>query len=205
MLLRTRDPSTRASSYSRSKTRNWQGNQVLDGVPSENTYGSDLRPEFIELGFDLFKDKGKIKTTFLPANVFDDDSPLTQIYGQISIVYTGSFFHLFKYEEQFDVAKRVVQLLKPEPGSLVVGRQIGNENFGEYNTPGYSGEKGRFRHNPKTWTELWDEVGEATGTQWKVEAEFEPRGSGFKEDENKLFHQRREEGARRLRFVVRRV
>jgi hypothetical protein len=156
-------------------------------VPSENTYGSDLRPEFIELGYGLFKDKGKIKTTFLPANVFDDDTPLTQIYGQISIVYTGSFFHLFNYEEQ------------------VVGRHIGNENPGDYNKPGYSGERGRFRHNPQTWTELWDEVGEATGTQWKVEAELQPRGSVFKEAENKLFHNRRGAGARRLKFVVRRV
>jgi hypothetical protein len=160
----------------------------------------------MELGYDLFKDKGKIKTTFLPANVFDDDSPLTQIYGQMSIVYTGSFFHLFNYEEQFDVAKRIIQLLKPEPGTMIVGRQVGNINAGDYSASGYSGEKGRFRHNPTTWTEFWDEVGEATGTEWKVEAELDPFGKGFGEDmEAKLMERRREEGARRMRFVVTRI
>ncbi|QDS74521.1 hypothetical protein FKW77_007383 [Venturia effusa] len=176
---------------------------VADGVPSENTYGSDLRQEFIDLGYDLFQDKGKIKTTFLAANVFDNDSPLQQIYGQMSIVYTGSFFHLFDYKEQIDAATRVVQLLTPEKGTMIVGRQVGNVNAGDFNTEGYSGEKGRFRHNPTTWTEFWDEVGEATGTSWKVDAEWD--NIAFESSEKKLTALRLENGARRMRFVVTRV
>jgi len=179
---------------------------VSDGVPSENCYGSDLRPEFIELGYELFKDREKLKATFLPADIFDDESPLTQIYSQMSIVYTGSFFHLFDRNEQIDVAKRVVQLLKPEPGSMVIGRQVGNINPREYSRSGYAGEKGRFRHDPKSWQDLWDKVGETTGTKWEVEAELDPFGVGFGEmTEKKLTERRGEEGARRLKFVVRRV
>lgn len=123
----------------------------------------------------------------------------------MSIVYTGSFFHLFNHEEQFDVAKRVVQLLTPEKGTMIVGRQVGNTNAGEFNAEGFPGEKRRFRHNPKTWTEFWDEVGEATGTKWKVEAELDPYGIGFGGSEGKLTALRNEDGARRMRFVVTRV
>lgn len=182
--------------------------QVADGVPSENTYGSDLEQEFIDLGYDLFKDKGKIKTTFLAANVFDDDSSLTQIYGQMSIVYTGSFFHLFGHEEQFDAAKRVVQLLTPAKGTMIVGRQVGTANVGDGDAEGFLGEKGRFRHNPKTWTRFWDEVGEATGTKWKVEAELDPFGIGYggsDSDPTWELTKNSMEEARRMRFVVTRV
>jgi len=178
---------------------------VSDGVPSENCYGSDLRAEFLELGYELFKDKGKIKSTFIPANVFEYDSPLMQIYGQMSVVYTGSFFHLFDWDQQFEIAKRVVQLLKPESGVMVIGRQMGNDSPGDYNKSGYPGERGRFRHNAKTWAELWDEVGEATGTQWKVDAILDPLGVGMGKSEEKLSEIRSEKGARRLRFVIRRV
>lgn len=177
-------------------------------MPSENTYGSDLRQEFIDLGYELFKDKGKLKTTFLAANVFDDDSPLTHIYGQMSIVYTGSFFHLFNYEEQFAAAKRVVQLLTPAKGAMIVGRQVGNANAGEYTAEGFPGERDRIRHNPKSWTAFWNEVGEATGTKWKVEVELDPDGIGFGRSgsaEEKLTKLRNEDGARRMRFVITRV
>ena len=27
-----------------------------------------------------------------------------------------------------------------------------------------------FWHNPDTWSELWKQVGQETGTEWKVEA-----------------------------------
>ncbi|KAE9965456.1 hypothetical protein EG328_009650 [Venturia inaequalis] len=181
---------------------------VADGVPLENTYGSDLEQEFIDLGYDLFQDKGKIKTTFLAANVFDDDSSLTQIYGQMSIVYTGSFFHLFGHEEQFDAAKRVVQLLTPAKGTMIVGRQVGTADVGDGDAEGFLGEKGRFRYNPKTWTRFWDEVGEATGTKWKVEAELDPFGIGYggsDSDPTWELTKNSMEEARRMRFVVTRV
>jgi hypothetical protein len=157
------------------------------------------------LGYDLFNDKDKLKTKFIAADVFDDKSPLTELYGQFSIVYTGSFFHLFYYEEQLTVAKRVVRLLKPEAGSTVIGRQMGNVQSGEHVQSGYEGEKPRFRHNAESWAELWDKVGEATGTKWKTNAYMEGHNVGFGEMEKKLTERRKEDGARRMRFVVRRL
>lgn len=145
-----------------------------------------------------------MKTKFIAADVFDGESPLKELTDQISIVYTGSFFHLFDYEQQLQVAQRIVRLLKPEPGSTVIGRQMGNEKAGLYGSSGYSGEKQRFRHNAQSWEELWDKVGELTGTKWKTEAYLEEDGKGFGVMEKILTLRRNESGARRLRFVVRR-
>lgn len=181
---------------------------IADGAPAENLHGSDLRQEFVDLGYDLFKDKGGEgrKISWHVADVFDDNAPeWSSIQGKISIVYTGSFFHLFDREQQIAVAKRIVSLLKNEPDVLVIGRQVGNINPGLFSRSGYEGERHRFRHNEQSWTELWDEVGAATGTKWDVKAELDLLGIGLGEVEGKLSELRLERGARRLRFVVRRL
>jgi SAM-dependent methyltransferase len=64
------------------------------GAPTENMYGCDLQPDFINLGYSLFRDREKLKTKFLVADIFDSQSALTEIKGQIDMVYAGSFFHL---------------------------------------------------------------------------------------------------------------
>jgi hypothetical protein len=143
---------------------------VLDGAPSANTYGSDLWDGFLSLGYELFKDQDRLETTFIAADVFDDSSPLTKLAGQMNIVYTGDFFHLFNLEQQEKIALRIVQLLVPQPGSLIVGRQSGNEIPGAYGRSGDTSGRKSFRHNPQSWKELWDRVGELTGSKWSVEA-----------------------------------
>ncbi|KAF2428676.1 hypothetical protein EJ08DRAFT_592157 [Tothia fuscella] len=178
---------------------------VSDGVPSENLYGADLREDFMAMGYDLFDDRKTLRTKFIAADVFDDNSDLNQLYGEISMVYTGSFFHLFHYDEQVAVAKRIIQILKPETGVTIIGRQMGNEKSGDYEAAGYVGEKQRFRHNADSWEELWNKVGDETGTKWKTEAVLEDPGVGMGEVEKKLTERRKEGGARRLKFVVRRL
>jgi hypothetical protein len=158
------------------------------------------------LGYELFNDKGKLKATFLPADIFDPESALKQIDGQISIIYTGSFFHLFDWDEQFRIAKRIVPLLKPETNSLIVGRQVGNVDAGVHSRVGFGDKKERFRHNPASWAELWQKVGEETGTKWKVECTLDENlGQWLTQAEYQFIEQRREFGARRLKFVVRRL
>lgn len=179
--------------------------QAYDGAPSENLYGTDLRQEFIDLGYDLFQDHKTLKSTFIVADAFDPESPLKQLNGQMSIIYAGSFFHLFDWDGQFAMAKRVVELLKPEPGSMLLGRQAGNINPGEYIRAGYNGERKRWRHDPKTWKEMWELVGKETGTKWDVHAEMEELEFGkskFVTGEMKLLKQRGEPGTKKLHFVV---
>lgn len=170
---------------------------VYDGVPSENTYGSDLKKEFMDIGYDLFLDKDKLKTTFIAADVFDPASELTQLDGHIDIIHAASFFHLFDWNEQVQAAKRVAKLLSSKPGGMVVGRQAGNVNAGE--RPRETDPKQtRFHHNASTFVKLWEQVGEETATKWEVDARLEDLD---------LAQQSRgiPEGTRWLQFTVRKL
>lgn len=141
---------------------------VFDGAPSENTYGADLEKKFMEVGYELFMDKSTLKTTLIEADIFNPESDLKQLDGQIDVVHAASFFHLFSWDGQVKAAKRVVLLLKNSPGSMIVGRQAGNVEAGE--VTGRVTDRSRFQHNPESFAKLWKQVGIETGTEWKVEA-----------------------------------
>jgi len=177
---------------------------VYDGAPSINTYGSDLLGEFLYIGFELFKDKDRLQTTFIAADVFDNSSQLTELAGQMNIIYTGSFFHLFSLEEQEKIALRIIQLLVPQPGSLIIGRQFGSEESGEYSRTGDKGVRKYFRHNPQSWKELWDRVGENTGSRWSVEAGLRYPEFTMSDLEGKSAIMRRKMTAAELIYAIKR-
>ena len=86
-----------------------------------------MRAEFIELGYDLFRDRDTLKSRFFIGDVFDETTDWTfrELNGRMDIIYAPSFFHLFNWEDQVGLAERVVRLLKPVEVSLVLGRQRG--------------------------------------------------------------------------------
>lgn len=97
------------------------------------------------------------------------------------------------------VAKRVIQLLRPQAGSLLVGRQVGRidpaDPDDKVNAPAH------FRHNVETWKRLWGQVEAETGTRWEVQAWMEEWVGADRI--MKDFHGGVE--TYKLRFVVRRV
>ncbi|KAL1982941.1 hypothetical protein VTN96DRAFT_628 [Rasamsonia emersonii] len=170
-----------------------------EGVPHSNIYGSDLSPDFINLGYELFLDRDKLRgVQFIPSDIFDDNAALFhQLGGQIDIVHASNFFHLFDRDTQVQVAKRVVtKLLRDRPGALIVGTQVGGKNPQHY-TWEKQGKK-LFIHDTATWKEMWEQVGRETGMRFKVEA-FERE---FLEQEGQQFQGM--EDMFRLFFTVRR-
>ena len=111
----------------------------------------------------------------------------------MDVVYLGLFLHHFDFEECVRVCARVMRLLKPKPGSMVMGVQVGSLVGDSKPIPIPSGGV-LFRHDIASFQKVWEEVGALTGTMWKVEARLE-RGKGFGE---KWQH----EGTRRLGFEV---
>jgi hypothetical protein len=171
---------------------------VADGVPDSALIGSDLQQGFLGLGYDLFKDKDSLRSEFIAADVFEPESNLTALEGTIDIIHASSFFHLFGYEGQKRVARRVVQLLKPKKDSLLVGRQVGNVRAHEKESAA-SGSGNMFLHNVESWKQMWKEIGEETGTKWEVQAtlkDWSLAGSMVS------WHQ---EGTKRIFFSVRRL
>jgi hypothetical protein len=123
-----------------------------------------------------------------------EESGLKELDGKIDVVYAGSFLHLFDYAGQFKVCERIVRLLKPVKGSMVAGRQVGYVVAGERVHRTNYREK-MFRHNAESFEKMWEEVGEKTGTKWRVEVEIQ-------KVEEMQGHVQWDPDTRRLKFTV---
>jgi hypothetical protein len=94
--------------------------QAFDGAPQSSLYGSDLSPDYISLGYELFRDRDSFAATFIPSDIFNAEAPVNQqLAGQLSIIHASSLFHLFDTATQKKLGCRVVALLRPQAGSLV--------------------------------------------------------------------------------------
>ena len=116
---------------------------VYDGYPASNVVGCDLRQEFIEFGYKLYRDRGTCPIHFFASNIFDvpypipvDETPaadiaisavktLSQLNNSVTHLYTGALFHLFDEPTQYTLALRVATLLKRAPGAIIFGRHQG--------------------------------------------------------------------------------
>lgn len=170
---------------------------VHDGVDSTRLLGADLHPEFIDIGYELFRDRDRLGATFVAGDIFDaDDVGFAKVAGKPTIVHAQAFFHLFDWQRQVAAAERVVELLRPgTSNAMIFGSQMGNLQPGEI--PNIHGGT-RFVHNQESFQRLWDEVGAKTGTKWRVDAELEARAQDDQDDKET----RRRRGARSFRFRV---
>ena len=142
-----------------------------DGVPGSRLYGFDKDSRFINLGYDLFQDKKKLKATFVVGDILAS-SGLEPLRGQITIVHATSFFHLFDWKQQLQIGKALVELLKPgTKNGLVYGRQAGVETRGR-ELPGIGGAT--FLHDKESFQQLWNEIGALTKTAWVVDMNISP-------------------------------
>jgi ubiquinone/menaquinone biosynthesis C-methylase UbiE len=141
---------------------------AFDGAPATNLVGADLRPEFVELGYELFRDKDTFGAQFVTGDVLaPTDAGLATLDGKFDIVHTASFFHLFGWDDQVKVGERLVRFFKPGAKALVLGRQVGRREPLSLEAYQQQEEK-RYHHNVATLQNLWDVIGERTGTRWKA-------------------------------------
>jgi hypothetical protein len=148
------------------------------------------------MGYRLFLDRDTLKSKFIEADIFDANSALSELDGKIDIIYAASFLHLFNYQGQIKVCKRLVKLLREKKDSLILGRQVGNSDAGEYVQE--TNESGiMYKHNPESFKKMWDRVGEETGTKWRVDYDFVSFEWLSKEERDKA-----EPGIGMLRFSV---
>ena len=151
---------------------------AADGAPTQIMYASDLKEELWRLGFELFRDREKMCAKFIQADIFDPNSDLVPLYGQMDIIIASQFLHLFDWERQVLAIKRVVDLSKV--GSVLVGYQRGQVQAQEVMRPW-----GRmFIHDLATYGEIWRQVEMETSSRWDVEAEMaDLRELGYEEED----------------------
>ncbi|TVY44458.1 Methyltransferase ausD [Lachnellula cervina] len=136
-----------------------------EGTPTESMYASDLVADLWDIGYDLFGDEEKMKAHFIQADIFDDSSRLFELDGKMDIIIACQFIHLFDMQGQVAVMKKIVGLTSG-PGAVVVGYQRGREVAMKQAMPW--GEM--FIHDIQTFQEIWEKVGDETGTKWKIDA-----------------------------------
>ena len=172
---------------------------VHDGVPSENLYACDLVQDFLDLSYNLFRDKETLQAHLFAANIFDQHGPLDEIDGKIDVVYLGSFLHVFSWDEQLKICKRVIKILKAKKGSTAFGRQTGNLKAREVESGSYHEKDAMWwRHDVESFKKLWALAGEETGTKWNIWAVLDS-GEGMGKGHWA------EEGLRQLKFEVQRA
>ncbi|THH31627.1 hypothetical protein EUX98_g2555 [Antrodiella citrinella] len=141
---------------------------VFDGYPASNVVGCDLRQEFIDLGYELYKDRSSCAIRFIVDDIFDADAPtdhaasdlaqvtrLCQLKDRVSHFYLGALFHLYDEQTQFAIALAVGKLLHKEKGGIAFGRHHGVTKEGVADD--HLG-RNRYAHSPTSWTTMWRQV-----------------------------------------------
>lgn len=150
---------------------------VMSGVDPSRLYATDLRRDFCDIGYELFRDRDRLpETTFVAGDILDPaDENLARLDGKVTLVHAAHFFHLFSWDDQVRAAERIVRFLDLQSGNCVVfGRMIGSSEPG---TRTVRGEK--YLHDGTSFQRLWDEVGERTGPRWKVDMDVLGPVPGF--------------------------
>ena len=90
-------------------------------VISPDRNASDISRELWNLGFELFNDRDKMTAKFVEADVLDSVSGLEELKGSFDFIIAHKSIHIFNWEGQVSVIKRVVELSKP--GTMLIGNQ----------------------------------------------------------------------------------
>ncbi|GIK05079.1 hypothetical protein Aspvir_009178 [Aspergillus viridinutans] len=143
---------------------------VYDGAPSENLIGLELRQAFVNLGHDLFQDKSDLKSKFLVQSFFADTPELMSLAKRVKVINSGMFMHLWDWEKQSEVAKRMIYLLAPEKGAIITGLHFGSRSAGMWEAVK---ESPMFVHSPETLKDLWRQCAQETGTFWEFQCVVE--------------------------------
>ena len=142
------------------------------GAPTRNLLAADIASELWELGYELFRDREKLEARFLEADIFDEDSGLAKLKGDVDVVLATHFFHLFSWDMQVTAFKRVIEMLRP--GGWIVGYNIGTREPKEVpvgKTKGSESRNAKYYHDEESFSRMWEQIEEETGTrtQWNVD------------------------------------
>ena len=145
---------------------------VYDGAPAASLYGIDIEAAFKSLGYDLLLDERKLQSHFIVGDLIDMD--LRDIRETMDVVVASAFFHLFSRAKQLVIVQTLISVLRPQPGSMIIGAHLGCTYPAEYELS-LGGPKS-FRHSPESFAQLWEEAATLIETKWKVECSIDTIG-----------------------------
>jgi hypothetical protein len=114
-----------------------------------------------------------MKAQLISADILDENSNLMgRLLGQLDIVYISLFLHVFDWEKQVEVAKRVLDLLAAKPGSMIVCRIMACRDQSLVNAT--LARMPYYYHDLASWNRLWERVKSDTGLQLDVQSWEQP-------------------------------
>lgn len=151
---------------------------------SLNLYASDVRRETWDMGCDLFRDKNgkqpvvkflcadarRVRLDGRPGASFGERGQLEEIRGRVDVIMMSQLLDLFFWHDQLAIGETIVEL--SHVGTKVVGCTFGvvKGEAGEFQRDGDLGFP-RMYHDIHSFGMLWWDIGENSGTSWKVEVE----------------------------------
>lgn len=169
----------------------------------------------MDLGYDLFRDRDTLASKFVVGDIVasqfggDQEHAFKELLGKTDVIHVSSFFHLFPLSTQLLIAKRLLRLLRPVPGSLILGRQTANIKPGVYRHGSCDQtQPSMWRHDAGSWSEMWEQAGRELKIQVRVAATLEMTKGFSKRAESKEARETepdmswRNEGDRRMVFEI---
>ena len=141
---------------------------VYDGGPSDRLYGVDIVNFWDPIGFDMFRDRDKFRGKFIESSFLAEDNlELGALEGQVDVIFIAQVLHQWTRGDQVKAVERLCTFSKP--GTILAGNQVGNIQAQEVAGPGGANVP-LWRHDVKSWKDLWAEACKSTGMEWEVEA-----------------------------------
>ncbi|MCJ1293728.1 hypothetical protein MMC34_005283 [Xylographa carneopallida] len=150
---------------------------VHDGITVSQLHGSDLFAGYEAAGYALWKDQDKFQNRFITADIFATEGPLADMQETWDIVSIFMFLHVWDLADQKRACKRILSLLKPGPGSWIIGAQSGSINPRHLPLrPPFVAEgeeRSVYRHSVDTFRTMWEEVGQEEGLSLEIWVEYQ--------------------------------
>ena len=142
-------------------------------------WGSDYFAKYEGAGQEFFRDKDRFQNRFIAADLFDEspDSGLVPTAGTWDVISIVMFLHIYDWNKQVQCCRKILKLLSKSKGSMVIEAQTGAIDAEEVVLkPPYVAEgeeRTVFRHNIKTFTRMWQEVGNEVGVQLDISVVYD--------------------------------
>ncbi|MCJ1356350.1 MAG: hypothetical protein MMC33_006345 [Icmadophila ericetorum] len=94
---------------------------AAEGVSTKKMYATNINAELWDLGFELFRDRDKMKAKFIHSDILGKGTNLQLLNRQIDIIIACQFLHLFDWNWQLAAMKRVMEFSRHR--SVFIGYQ----------------------------------------------------------------------------------
>ena len=110
----------------------------------------------------MFNDRSTMKANFFTADIFDSESSCAKtLRSKVDVQVSGDFLHLVDWNGQINAACAMVALSRPQPGSIIIGKQIGLAKGRPVGT-GWGNKDTMSFHNDRTFESMWKEIEKRT-------------------------------------------